>query len=180
MEMEMEWKWNGNGMEMEWKWNGNGMEMEWKWNGNGMEMEWKWNGNGMEMEWKWNGNGMEMEITIGIPIEFFRRGWSVFEWIKFDRSWDEKSADKEDWRYIAVAQHVQGNRNALEKAKRVLDKKYTTVGISENYKMTLFVLEKLIPGYFNGVISFYNDRNEVVRATSMTSRSVSFPTTTTG
>ncbi|KAG1676414.1 Heparan sulfate 2-O-sulfotransferase 1 [Nymphon striatum] len=54
---------------------------------------------------------------------------------------------------------VQGNRNALEKAKYVLDNKYTTVGISENYEMSLFVLEKLVPGYFNGVISFYNDLN---------------------
>ena len=43
-----------NGMEIEWKWNGNGMEqnrryqMEAKFNG----MEWKWNGKGMEMKWE--------------------------------------------------------------------------------------------------------------------------------
>ena len=30
------------------------LEVEWKWNGRGMEGEWKGNGSGMEVEWKWN------------------------------------------------------------------------------------------------------------------------------
>ena len=59
--MEMERKWNGNGMEindhptMEVKFNG----MEWKRNGNGMEGLCQTvilifgNGNGMEWKWKW-------------------------------------------------------------------------------------------------------------------------------
>ncbi|KAG1652690.1 hypothetical protein GQR58_026141 [Nymphon striatum] len=55
---------------------------------------------------------------------------------------------------------VQGNRNALEKAKYVLDKKYTTVGITEHYNMSLIVLEKLLPSYFNGVVKIYNDQSK--------------------
>ncbi|KAG1652692.1 Heparan sulfate 2-O-sulfotransferase pipe [Nymphon striatum] len=54
---------------------------------------------------------------------------------------------------------VLGNRNALEQAKYVLDKKYTTVGITEHYNMSLIVLEKLLPSYFNGVVRIYNDEN---------------------
>ncbi|KAG1650643.1 Heparan sulfate 2-O-sulfotransferase 1 [Nymphon striatum] len=54
---------------------------------------------------------------------------------------------------------VQGNRNALEKAKYVLDKKYTAVGVTDEYNMYLIVLEKLLPRYFNGVVKLYNDLN---------------------
>ena len=60
--MDMEWTWNGNGLEMDWKWTGNGLELDWKWNGDGVELEWNWNGkewnvSGMAMEWQWDGSG---------------------------------------------------------------------------------------------------------------------------
>ncbi len=51
-----------NSVELEWNWNGIGMELEWNWNGIGMELEWNWNGIGME--WNWNGIGMESELKI--------------------------------------------------------------------------------------------------------------------
>ena len=61
--MEMEWKWNGEGMEnkrqIKWyqismEWNGKGKEMEWKMWVNKKFSKWirKWNGMGMETRWK--------------------------------------------------------------------------------------------------------------------------------
>ena len=48
------------------------LEVEWKWNGSGMEGEWKWNGNEMEMEWKGNGSGMEMEFKVTVCYMYKR------------------------------------------------------------------------------------------------------------
>ena len=62
--MEMERKWNGNGMEilLQKRSMQNGREMEWKRNGNGMERLCQavvlifGSGNGMEWKWKWKRN----------------------------------------------------------------------------------------------------------------------------
>ena len=60
--IEMERKWNGDGMEkkrqIKWKqnlmeWNRNGMEMEWKTWVKYDFVKWIWKWNGMEMEWRW-------------------------------------------------------------------------------------------------------------------------------
>lgn len=50
-------------MEMEYRWNRNGMKIDWKWkeNENGMERE--YDENGSKTGWKWNENGMKMERT---------------------------------------------------------------------------------------------------------------------
>ena len=63
---EMEWKWNGDGMEIkmtnqvEAKFDG----MEWEGNGNGMEKVGEKIFCKMDLEMKRIGNGMEMEIII--------------------------------------------------------------------------------------------------------------------
>ena len=44
-------------MEMEWRYNGDGLEIEWKW----IEDQWRWNGDRMEMDWRPNGDVMERD-----------------------------------------------------------------------------------------------------------------------
>ena len=65
------WNGNGKGMEKLTTYQLRSIllgEIEWNWNGIGMELEWKWNGtciknlamkSGTEIEWKWKENGME-------------------------------------------------------------------------------------------------------------------------
>ena len=50
---------------------------------------------------------------------------------------------------------VVGSREALAKAKRNIELWYPVVGILEDLKTTLMVLEKKLPKYFSGVSELY-------------------------
>lgn len=58
------------------------------------------------------------------------------------------------------------NPEALEIAKKNVEKYYTVVGITENMDMTLTVAEKKMPQYFKGARKVYFNDPDVIEARS--------------
>ena len=47
------------------------LELEWNWNGIGMELKWnrmEWNGMELELEWNWNGTGTGMYLDLLVHL----------------------------------------------------------------------------------------------------------------
>ena len=56
-----------------------------------------------------------------------------------------------------------GSKEALNEAKRNVEKYYAVVGITEEMEKTMVVFEKFIPKYFKNALPFYHD---LMRATN--------------
>ena len=56
------------------------------------------------------------------------------------------------------------NPEALQIAKKNVEKYYTVVGITENMNMTLTVAEKKMPQYFKGAKKIYFNHPDVINA----------------
>merc|ERR1712029_775182 len=50
---------------------------------------------------------------------------------------------------------VMGSRAALEKAKFNAEKYYSVIGLSEDFQVSLFVMEHYLPRYFLGALRLY-------------------------
>merc|ERR1712029_27881 len=55
---------------------------------------------------------------------------------------------------------VMGSRAALEKAKFNAEKYFSVIGLSEDFQLSLFVMEHYLPRYFLGASQLYQKRTK--------------------